>query len=217
MKKLAVPIGSLSRDYGEKIRMEDALKYMETAYESGADIVELRIDSIADVDLEKLIFHSPLPVIVTNRVKSEGGNFEGSEWLRMLMLKEAVNLNANYVDLELNYLPENFEKKKSRLIVSYHNFNETPENLHEIYGKILNTNADIIKIAVKSNSEKDNERIIEMTRYSQKPIIGIGMGEIGKITRLNSINEIDYVSLPGQSNAPGQFNIDEVKKAFKFE
>jgi len=208
MKKLAVPISSCN--------MEDALKYMETAYEAGANILELRIDSISDVNLEKLIFHSPLPVIVTNRAKNEGGKFEGSEWLRILTLKEAANLGANYVDIELNYLPENFEKKKSKLIVSYHNFTETPANLSEIYEKICNTNADIIKIATKSNNEKDNERIIDMTRHSQKPIIGIGMGEIGKITRLNSINEINYVSLPGQSTAPGQFNIDEIKKTYSY-
>jgi 3-dehydroquinate dehydratase/shikimate dehydrogenase len=200
--KIAVPITS---------NMEESLKDMETAYEAGADIVELRIDSIADINLEKLIFYSSLPVIATNRVKSEGGNFNGSEGQRIMLLEEAVNLGANYVDLELNYLPENFDKRASKLIVSYHNFAETPENLDEIYKKICDKNADIVKIATKANNEFDVDRMIDLIEYSKKDIIGICMGELGKRTRLHPKNYLTFACLPGKESAPGQMTLEELK------
>ena len=68
--RIAVPITAPS--------MDQALKDMDEAAKV-ADIIELRVDYMLSPKLERLLAHSPLPVIVTNRTKQEGGMFKGSE------------------------------------------------------------------------------------------------------------------------------------------
>jgi len=152
LMKIAIPITAKT--------IEDALNDIETAKNSGADIAELRIDYMNQPNLRALISNSKLPVIVTNRCKEEGGYFNGSEEHRIAYLMAAANLCADYIDLELSCLPGEFNKKDSKLIVSYHNFFETPSNLKEIYRGISDKNADIVKIATMANDESDASRMM---------------------------------------------------------
>ena len=79
--------------------LDDALHDMAEA-SMVADIVELRIDYIKDVDLKRLLEKRTKPVIVTNRPVREGGKFNGSEEERIALLKLAIRLQADYVDIE---------------------------------------------------------------------------------------------------------------------
>ena len=59
---------------------DDALAQMERGAPL-ADVLELRIDQIRDVDLEQLLNGKQIGkrILVTNRRKDEGGGFSGSE------------------------------------------------------------------------------------------------------------------------------------------
>ena len=113
---ICIPV--ISRD------MVSAIKDIKKANKI-ADIIELRIDFVSDLDLKKLIDAAEKPIIVTNRRKSENGNFKGTEGERLSLLKKAIELGADYVDIEINadYKQIIKNKKKSKIIVSYHNFN----------------------------------------------------------------------------------------------
>src|SRR3989338_8331989 len=80
-------------------KLPDALHDMAEA-SMVADIIELRIDYIKDVDLKRLLEKRIKPVIVTNRPVREGGKFNGSEEERIELLKLALQLQADYVDVE---------------------------------------------------------------------------------------------------------------------
>ena len=68
-----------------------------------ADIIELRIDYIKNnLNLKKLIEKAEKPLIVTNRNKFNNGKFEGSEEKRIGLLKKAIELNVDYVDIEID-------------------------------------------------------------------------------------------------------------------
>jgi 3-dehydroquinate dehydratase/shikimate dehydrogenase len=190
--------------------LEDALKDIQIAKNSGANLAELRIDYMDKPDLKKLISASVLPVIVTNRCKEEGGYFNGSEEQRIAYLMAAARLHAAYIDIELKHMPGEFDKNSSKLIVSYHNFSETPQNLKEIYNQIANTDADIVKIATMAKTKSDAGRMIGLIEYAPKPIIGICMGELGKITRQHPKNYLTFKCLPGKASAPGQLTINEL-------
>lgn len=209
-----------------------------------ADIIELRIDCIGNnLNLKKLIEKVKKPVIVTNRNNSNNGKFKGSEEKRLAALKQAIELGADYVDIETdadyNKLISN--KKNSKIIISYHNFNETPKNINEIYTKLKSTNADIIKIAVTANKLSDNLKIIGLIKNAQKseifginfvdskkPIIGLCMGPLGEISRVLAPlygSFLAYASLEkGKESASGQipaetlrniYRISELKTGFK--
>ena len=99
-----------------------------------ADIIELRLDYISNLDSKKLIKVAEKPVIATNRRKADNGKFEGNEEERLAVIKQAIELNVDYVDIEIdsdhNDIIKN--KKNSKIIISYHNFKETPTNIEEV-------------------------------------------------------------------------------------
>ena len=67
---------------------------------TAADLVELRLDGVADVDVAGALEGRTKPVIVTCRPTWEGGAFHGSEQERLRILGEAIRLGAEFVDVE---------------------------------------------------------------------------------------------------------------------
>lgn len=98
------------------------------------DLIELRLDYCSDLNkLEELKnIHFPLPLILTLRAKSQGGAFQGSEEERIAFLKRLMSLKPEYIDLE-EIIPDKDLKAisllspETKIILSYHNFIETPE------------------------------------------------------------------------------------------
>src|SRR5699024_3260351 len=68
--------------------------------EAAADLVELRLDGVEDIDVAAALDGRTTPVIVTCRPLWEGGRFDGSEDVRLGILAEALRLGAEHVDLE---------------------------------------------------------------------------------------------------------------------
>src|SRR4051812_4754158 len=67
---------------------------------SSADMVELRLDGVEDIDVSAALAGRRRPVVVTCRPTWEGGQYDGSEEHRRAILGEALELGAEYVDVE---------------------------------------------------------------------------------------------------------------------
>ena len=190
-----------------------------------ADIVELRIDYIKDVDLKRLLEKRTKPVIVTNRPVREGGRFNGSEEDRISFLKLAIRLGADFVDIEHNSIQHirgtviRAPTGKTKLIVSYHNFRETPSDVTDIYKALSQSCADIVKIVTHANSITDNVRIYRLLQQSQIPMISFCMGELGIISRIlykRFGSYLTFASLQvGKESAPGQISIHELLNTYQ--
>ena len=138
-------------------------------------------------------------MIVTNRNKENGGNFSAGEELRLSILSSAIMANPAFIDIELSVS----DKERSRIInlakennvgviCSYHDFNKTPnqEEIHEIYGKITKTGADLVKLIFTPQTDKDIRTILEandLLRYETTLYTLFGMGKKGQNTRLLSL------------------------------
>ncbi|MBM4053188.1 MAG: shikimate dehydrogenase [Planctomycetes bacterium] len=200
--------------------MKDAIRDMEIASKV-ADVVELRIDYISDVNLPQIMEKRTKPVIVTNRPLREGGKFNGSEEERFSLLKQAIQLQADYVDIEhdsiqgvkktINSL---LTSSKTKIIVSYHNFKETPGNLSEIYNTLFQSGADIVKIVTHANTITDTIKVYRLLQQLKTPTISFCMGEYGIISRiLYKVfgSYLTFASLQkGKESAPGQITIEEL-------
>ncbi|CAL9055599.1 bifunctional 3-dehydroquinate dehydratase/shikimate dehydrogenase, chloroplastic-like [Musa acuminata AAA Group] len=131
---------------------------MAAARARGADLVEIRLDHLAVFhpwrDLQLLLKNRPIPALVTYRPKWEGGEYEGDDSRRFNALCLAMELGAEYIDIELKVAgdfvrfisgkrPENF-----KLIVSSHNYQSTPSRdvLGSLVVRIQAVGADIVKI-----------------------------------------------------------------------
>lgn len=197
-----------------------------------ADCLELRIDQIRDLDLKQLMDgrRSNQRIIVTNRRVDEGGAFPGTERERVDLLKDAVALGADYVDIEartkkplLRELVAQIEKYHGRTkwIISSHDFSGTPPagTLKKRFDACARTKADIVKICTYAHAMEDNLRVLELIPYARnkgRGIIALCMGEKGKISRVMAPllgASWSYASLEkGAESAPGQLTIEEMKQ-----
>ncbi|KAK6911475.1 SDH, C-terminal [Dillenia turbinata] len=212
--------------------VDQMLIEMRKAKDIGADIVEIRLDCLRSFsprqDLETLIKQSPLPTLVTYRPIWEGGQYEGDEHKRQEALRIAMELGADYVDVELQVAHEFNESiagkkpEKFQVIVSSHNFHNTPslESIGDLVARMQAAGADIVKIATTALDITDVARIFQIMVHSQIPMIGIVMGERGVISRVLSPKYGAYLTYgaieAGAISAPGQPTAKDLLDLFNF-
>lgn len=204
---------------------KDTVNTSIKAKELGADILELRIDLISEdpvkilIELKKL----GLPIIITNRMKKEGGAWQGSESRRV---RELISLipHADAVDIELcaeerDMVVKETKNAGKKVIISTHDFQNTPgsEVMAGFIRDSFEKGADIAKLAVMPHSLDDVLRLLDVTLHSSGQVCTIAMGEIGKHSRVmapiyGSVMTYGYIDIPV---APGQLRVDELKNALK--
>lgn len=181
------------------------------------DCIEFRIDLMEKQDLEhlsKLKSAAKLPVIFTIRNQAHGGAFQGNEREREEKFLELMTLEPDYVDLEWD-APFTLGGK---VIVSYHNFEETPENLEAILKKMRSKQGVIYKLATYANSSIDSLRMLILVQ-KEKDVAGMCMGEKGAITRILAPivdSPLTYSHL-GKETAPGQVNCLDLQSLYNFD
>ena len=191
------------------------------------NLVEIRLDmnNYSDDELIK-IFSSQTNTIATCRP----GRFTEAERIRKLEL--CIESGASFVDVEvestknsIKHISETAKENNCRIIISYHNNEKTPlvSKLINICRVSAGLGADIIKIATYVNDQSDNAKLLSL--YSNKefsltlPVIAIGMGKLGKITRIAAPfmgAPFTYASYrAGQETAEGQIGKPELKRIYK--
>ena len=210
---------SIGENTPEKIRskLKVALKK--------SDYVEIRLDFLKSEQVPKtleIIKKDLNKVVCTLRPKTEGGKFTGNEKERISIIKLIAEYNPFLLDIEFNTLNKNKElfkylkSTKTKLLVSWHDFKKTPENL-ELKNKIkqMSKFSTNVKIVSTAKSTDDSTRMLELYNNKGKNnLISFAMGDFGRISRILCLylgSPYTYVSL-GKAVAPGQFSVDEVKK-----
>ena len=198
-----------------------------------ADLVELRLDFIEEIDLDTLLTAKKGRILVTARREEEGGRFRGSETERITLLCQAVRMGADLVDVELgtddaltDMLVEEIHREgnHTKLIISYHDFGGTPPYgmLQDLCNRCAARGADIVKIATSADSMKDNLtilRLIAWAREKGQDIIALCMGKKGTISRVMAPLVGSYLTFAslgeGEESAPGQLTAHEMQEIFR--
>lgn len=196
---------------------------------SEADLIELRLDYLRDFDfansenLRALIRDKSLPVIITCRAVSEGGKQHVEDDVRLRLLVEGARQLADYCDIEAAHYAQAAKllPDLSRLIVSYHNFVETPADIDAIYDRITQYAAAIHKIAVRANSVSDSLsifRLLDRAQTEGRKLIALSMQEPGLITRVlgpAAGSFLTYASIgQGRESAPGQLTCEQLRNIY---
>ncbi len=191
-----------------------------------ADLIEIRVDYLKKPELTPLFRDRQKPFIVTNRREEEGGRYKGDERKRLSILKEAIDLGAEYVDIEMRsersmLLDLIVNKKGTQIILSFHDFHKTPSQneLRSLCDRMTLLGADILKIVTFANLWEDNLRVLSLIPYArgkQEEIVTFCMGEKGKMSRIFSPlmgAAWTYASSNKNSaSAPGQFAVQKMKE-----
>jgi 3-dehydroquinate dehydratase type I len=194
-----------------------------------ADLMELRVDFLRHPHFAPLLEVREKPLIVTNRRRDEGGRYQGSEGSRLAVLREAVDLGVEFVDVELRSGRSALEKfiahpKKSRLILSAHDFEKTPspKALRRLFQRMERYEAEVIKIVTLARSIEDNLRVLSLIPYAKakkRGIIAFCMGEKGKMSRVFAPlmgAAWTYASLDRKRvSAPGQLTALEIREVWE--
>jgi 3-dehydroquinate dehydratase/shikimate dehydrogenase len=211
------------------------LAEMAHLVEQGAQLVELRLDYInSRVNIQRLLKDRPYlpaasessektrcPVVITVRREEDGGKYTGSEEARLIMLREAIANGVEYVDLEEDVAGQIPRFGKTKRIVSYHSFRNTPENLRELHTRLKSLDADVVKIATMANQPHDNLRILEMMQESDCPTIGMCMGDIGTPSRILAPKfgaPFTYATFHHErALAPGQLSYEQMVNIYRHD
>jgi len=141
-----------------------------------ADLVELRLDSVADPSAAAALAGRGRPAIVTCRPKWEGGSFAGSEEERRRILADALKLGAEYVDVEWRARFDDLIAASGgqRIVLSTHDFDGVPTDLAAQAQAMRSTGAEVVKIAVTAKQLSDCVPLLEL---------GVQVGLVGDLHR----------------------------------
>lgn len=213
MSKICVTVG--------RGRHTTMLEEWKAAAEAGADLVELRIDCLRrEPDLGRILAHRYTPLIFTVRRGADGGLWRGDEDKRQKLIREAIALGVDYIDLEMDLAPKIPRFGKTQRIVSYHNFKKVPSELPQLVEQMEEMNADIVKFAVLTSTLAEAIHVLKIAKNSEVPTIGIGMSEIGLFTRLLGAKygaPLTYCNFnPERTFAPGMPHFRDLRDDFAY-
>lgn len=197
-----------------------------TRYED-ADIIEWRADFL---DKEAILQVAPAvfekfagrELLFTLRTRSEGGEIDLSSEEYVQIIKDVTQLyQPDYVDFEYYTHKDVFDQMLDfpNLVLSYHNFQETPDNMMEILSELTSLTPKVVKVSVMAHTEQDVLDLMNYTRgfktlNPEQDYVTISMGKIGKVSRITSDvtgSSWSFASLD-EASAPGQISLSSMKK-----
>jgi 3-dehydroquinate dehydratase / shikimate dehydrogenase len=184
---------------------------------AGADLVELRLDSVGDPDVTAALAGRKGPVVVTCRPEWEGGAFKDAESERERILDCALQQGAEYIDVEFKaaFTPGLITSTGGkRIVVSSHDFQGVPADLTERVRAMRAAGAEIVKVAITAHSLADNLQLLQLERTRNTVLIG--MGPIGAATRVLAAHFHSHWTYAGDAHAPGMLPVGRMMEEFRF-
>lgn len=230
--------------------VESALRDSALAVEHGADLVEYRVDVLFEdrggetledriARVVDLVARSGAVCIVTCRPEWEGGDYSGDDDERVALF-EALGTGERppaYLDVEFALWersanirqkimlavdhPEQKRAVSTRLILSTHDFQGRPDDLTRRVLAMQSVDAcSVVKVAYRARSIRDNLELFELIRESAKPMIALGMGEFGLMSRVLAPKFGGFLTFASlrdeEATAPGQPTIEELLGLYRF-
>jgi 3-dehydroquinate dehydratase / shikimate dehydrogenase len=210
MTRICVPV--CARDL-------DGLQQAWTRAKELGDVVELRLDCL-DETPENISARS---VILTYRPAQQGGHRNLSHEERIRFWTTAPHDESVWWDVEAD-LAHEISPDWSHIIISHHDFSGIPSDLDQIYERLSQTPAGVLKIAVQARDVIDCLpvfQLIDRARSEGREVIAIAMGSAGIATRILGPSRgafLTYGSLDDDNaTAPGQVNAQNLRSLYHID
>lgn len=191
------------------------------------DVVEVRLDMTGRLPgwlaRCQAIQERGWPALLTLRLKSEGGAWDGPDAQRFPIfeegLKELAGVDVEWRSKIVHPVAILAKRKRKVCVISYHNFEKTPPAA-KLEAIILEAQelASIVKIATRLNAAGDEEILRSLlARKWKRPLCVIGMGPAWSHTRvlfpaLGSCLAYGYLDKPA---APGQLSAAQLSRQLR--
>lgn len=207
---------------GMQAQLRQALKLTRT--------VELRLDYLKnEAQIEEFLHwlkdrRIPADLVATARRVSAGGRLGGELSLQMAVLAMFAAYHGGWCDTEIETCESQPDEvlrlflRRTRGIVSFHNFQEVPKDLPGIVTRLgqFCRKDEAIKVAAQCNSYREALRMLALCK-GRRDVIAVPMGEIGLPARVLALahgSALAYAAV-GEKTAPGQLTLDEMKNLYR--
>jgi 3-dehydroquinate dehydratase/shikimate dehydrogenase len=181
----------------------------------GADLVELRLDGIGDLDIAGALADRRSRVIVTLRPTWQGGRYDGDEQARVALLQRAWDLGAEFVDVEDGAAPSLMQASGgARIVRSFHDFAGVPADAADRLRALLASGAEVVKLAAMTHRLADVVALADLARLTDGRGILIGMGPCGAASRILAAHLGSPWTYAGDGVAPGQLSLERMRDEF---
>jgi 3-dehydroquinate dehydratase/shikimate dehydrogenase len=186
-----------------------------------ADLVELRLDALGAPDVIGALADRTGPVLVTCRPRWEGGGFDGPEEVRLDLLRQAIDLGAEFVDVEWRADHRGLVSRRAGrgIVLSLHDFDNTPPALDATCRAMWATGAEVVKLATRAHALRDCLPLLaigrEGARGGRRTAL-VAMGPAGLASRLVPGRFGSCWSYAGDGVAPGQVTAGRMLDEFRF-
>ena len=211
-------------------RIETLLEHAKREIENGETFLEFRLDYLDAPEKALppiqafLAAHPEATLLATCRRHHNHGRFNGSIEHEWKILNAAIDHGAHAVDFEIETAEAIADKlpalrDKARLIISWHNFETTP-NLEFALRRLTRIPADAYKLVTTARKPSDVGRVLAVGKRNPKiPLVILAMGETGFATRVLSpaCNGIFTYAAPtsAEGTAAGQVSSRLLRKQYR--
>lgn len=169
---------------------------LENALQAGSlsRFVELRLDYLEQPQegaaVVRAVHRKGIQAIATLRGAAAGGKFQGSAEEQLAILDAAGTAGANLLDLELEAAEHlglsavRKLRKAAPLLLSFHDYRETPRNPALALNRLKSFPADYYKLVTLAGRHQDNAAVLDLMRKEKGKLVAFTMGEIGQPTRI---------------------------------
>ena len=211
------------------VTQENDLHFLAKENGVACDVLEYRLDNLVNhlSETSEIVAASAVPSLITARCPAEGGANDLSESRRAELAHQFLS-NAAMIDLEIASMQSSDEirdlasdaREKNRIVIgSFHDFSGFPgrERITRAIASAYEMGADVAKIAVVIESMEELFQLVELVEKEQQSgrlISAMGMGSLGKISRLvlaKAGSCLNYGYLQTE-NAPGQWPAGELRE-----
>lgn len=191
--------------------LKEFLKNLDNVQEI-SEMVELRVDDLNLTQKDLILISKKIKkkAILTSRNKE--------------VIMNSLNLGFDFIDIDLSMMNDLqlSKKDRSRIIISFHDLKKTPgiNILRLLVEQIRRFKTGAIKIATVVNDDKDIKNLFQilLDKNESEKMIVIGMGKEGRVTRIFAPlldSFLTFASTKFGKTAPGQIDINEMKKIYK--
>jgi 3-dehydroquinate dehydratase / shikimate dehydrogenase len=144
------------------------------------DLIEVCLDHlIKEPDIKDLLSVTTKPIIVSCRRKQDGGQWDGTEDERLMLLRQAIVAGPAYVELDLDIARKVPRFGKTQRVISFTRLDQPEHDLDAIIEEAKGVQADVIKFTWPIPTIDDAWPLLKAVSASTKgtlPIVGIGLG-----------------------------------------
>jgi 3-dehydroquinate dehydratase-1 len=204
------------------------MEQIKRAFSYGADFIEIRFDFLMLADLQEaleIVKGISKRAVFTLRSVKQKGKFTGNNEDRIFWLKQLSLTQPMLLDVELQTLLDDdelvdyFTEQKTRILVSWHDFEKTPANneLVDVLGQ-MRIYSNYVKVVTAARNVHDCIRLLELYDVTTElNLISFAMGELGILSRvlctIYGNAPFTYAALE-EAIAPGQLTVQQMRKLY---